>query len=208
MMDVIPLYLPSPPGGPDASHRVCAPGGYEFWQLTAQDKTAKIEFRVGFFDGHPSLHAYLRLYRRYRRRPTVHAPPLPRDFPVVEIEARSSASRVLTDVQKLPPGAMQASIERLEISAGKQSLLRRPDGVLELKLERKYVTADLLFVPDRDHPAESVVVENGQFVHRANPVCYVAGVITIRPSADKDPRHIDFKGIGAFEHRWMVRREA
>jgi hypothetical protein len=206
-MDVIPLYLADPPGGPDASHRVCAPGGYEFWLLTAQDDAAMVRLRVGFFDGHPSLHGYLSQYRRYRKRPTANAPPVPRDFPVVEIEAKDPKRRIITDIQQLPAGSLKSSIERLEIFAGDHSLRKRPDGVLELKLKRQYVTADLLFVPDRDQPPASVVSENGQFVYRANPRCYVAGIIKIRQSAEKPASLIEFKGMGSHEHRWLLRRD-
>jgi hypothetical protein len=205
-MDMVPLFLADPPGGPDASHRVCAPGGCEFWLLTAEDTSAKVRLKVGFFDGHPSLHAYLSCYRRYRKRPTAHAPPVPRDFQVVEIEAKDPKSRVITDIQRLTPGSMQTSTERLEISAGNHTLHRRADGVLELNLKRKHVTADLLFVPDREQPPAAVISENGQFIYRANPKCFVAGVIEIRPAANKPPWRIEFKGTGAHEHRWLVHR--
>ena len=227
-MLVVPLFLADPPGGADASHRICSPGGYEFWRVSAVDDEANVELSVGFFDGHPSLHAYLCRYRQYRRRPTRNAPPIPRDFPVVEISVRASHGRKFAEVQVLGAGSLRASSERLEIIAGSHSLRRNADNSITLRIEHRNGHGELVW---HGHPAlvSDEEVEkyrdsegsfsaasptragrpcHGEHIYRSDPQCIVTGTIHLKPPAPLEPRTILFSGHGSVEHRWRPEREA
>lgn len=208
-MTVVPLFLSDPPGGHDASHRVMSPGGYEFWQLSAADR-AQMRFTVGFFEGHPSNALYLQMYRRYRRRPTVHTPPLPRAFPIVEIELVWGASASFGDFVRLPPGGLAASDQRLEIVAGPHSLRRNPDRSLHLHVATARCLADLLFRPLPSAASAAppeVVRENGEYIFRSDPKCEVSGKIELGTPGSRKIRVIEFLGAGSHEHRWRTHRE-
>jgi hypothetical protein len=203
-MLVVPLFLADPPGGPDASHRICAPGGYEFWRVSAVDDAKQISLKVGFFDGHPSLPAYLRQYRRYRRKPTANAPPIPHDFQVVEIDVNAPIARMVHHVEILPAGSVRASSERLEIFAGSHALRRNTDGALELQLAHPRCQAELIFVPQSATTPAVVRCENGEFIFDADPQYVVHGTIQFEAPAAVDPHTIQFSGRGSHEHRWCA----
>jgi len=203
-MLVVPLFLADPPGGADASHRICAPGGYEFWNVCATDETNQIKLKVGFFDGHPSLYAYLRRYRQYRRNPTSNAPPTPPDFPVIEIEVCSSNDGTFIHIEVLPAGSLQASSERLEISAGLHSLRQTADRSLKLRLAHPRCQAELVFVPQSAPTPAAVRCENGEYVFHADPQCTVSGTIHFEAAEAMEPRTVRFSGRGSHEHRWQT----
>jgi hypothetical protein len=203
-MIVVPLFLSDPPGGPDASHCINAPGGYEFWQIDAVDDANKIELSVRFFDGHPSLPAYLRRYRRYRRRPTANAPPTPADFPVVEIQVRKAKGARVSALQVLPRGSLRSSTERLDISAGLHSLRRSIDRSLELRLAHPRCEAELTLVAQSTTMLAAVRCENGEFVFDGHPQCSVTGTMRLTATAVEQPAAIQFSGRGSHEHRWRV----
>ena len=203
-MLVVPLFLADPPGGPETSHQICTPGGYEFWRLTADDDTNHIQLNVGFFDGHPSLHAYIRQFGRYRRKPTTNPPPTPRDFPVVEIDVSAPGADKIHTLEILPAGSLQASSERLEIFAGPHSLRRNGDGCLELRLAHPRCHAMLVFVPQPATTPATVMRENEEYVFHADPQCAVSGTIQFDPPVAMQTRAIQFNGRGSHEHRWRA----
>ena len=206
-MLVVPLFLTDPPGGPDASHRICGPGGYEFWEVGAVDDASKIEITVGFFDGHPSLHAYLHRYRQYRRRPTTNFPPTPREFPVVEIAVTAPSGRQFRDLQVLRAGSLLTSTERLEISAGAHSLIRNSDNSIKLRIDHRNGHGELLFVPRPTAAPATVSCDNGEYVYVSDPECAVTGTIHLKPPAPLEPRTIQFNGRGVAEHCWRPERD-
>src|SRR5688572_5757832 len=84
-MPTLPLFeLPKVEPGvpPHVSHRVRAPGGYEWWHFDARDAGAgDVRVQIDLFAGDPFNRAYRRAYARYRRRPTRVTPPVPGDYP-------------------------------------------------------------------------------------------------------------------------------
>jgi hypothetical protein len=205
-MTVVPLFLSDPPGGHDASHRIMSPGGYEFWQVSATDR-AQLRFTVGFFEGHPSNALYRQAYRSYRRRPTTHAPPLPRDFSIVEIELTWGASASFGDFVRLPPGGLLASDQRLEIVAAPHSLRRNPDRSLHLRISTARCLADLIFRPLPTTAPPTMLLENGEYIFRSDPKCEATGKIEIGTPGSRKIRAIEFLGIGSHEHRWRPHRD-
>ncbi len=201
---MVPLFLANPPGGPDASHCIIAPGGYEFWRVDAADDIRQIEVSVGFFHGHPSLPAYLRRYRQYRRKPTANAPPTPTDFPAVEIKVGSANRTGVTELQVLPAGSLRASSERLDISAGLHSLRRNTDRSLELRLAHPRCQAELIFVPQLTAKPPAVRSENNEFAFDADPECVVRGTIQLTPTVGTLVITIPFNGKGSHQHRWRT----
>src|SRR4051812_26995968 len=106
-MPTLPLYNTT--AHPDGWHRVTAPGGYEQWHVEAEDASSGIRLVVDLIEGDQLNREYLRAYRRYRRRPTRVAPPLPGDYPCVRVRV-SDRGRPLWELDApQPPGALRAS---------------------------------------------------------------------------------------------------
>jgi hypothetical protein len=128
---IIPWY--DNPSDPNAWHHVRAPGGYEWWQFDADDASGDLTAQITFYDGFAFDPEYLRRYRRYRRWPTKHAPPVAREFPCVTLLVRRDGSLWVRSVERFPPGTFVGSPQRLEIRMG-ENRLAREDGELVLSL--------------------------------------------------------------------------
>jgi hypothetical protein len=132
-MPTIPLYDTS--AHPDGWHRVMAPGGYELWHLEAEDTESGIRLTVDLIEGDQVNREYMRTYRRYRRRPTRVAPPLPQDYPSVRVRM-SEGRRTLWKLDlPQPPGALQASTTAPEITLGPCVVRRTEDGGIRFSME-------------------------------------------------------------------------
>jgi hypothetical protein len=206
-MVILPLFIADPPGGHDAWHRVSSPGGYEFWQVVADDYATKMRFTAGFFEGHPSNAIYGKLYRAYRRHPTAHAPPLPQMFQFVEMQLARSGSAIFADVVRLPLGGLVASDERLELTAGAYSLVRDADRSLRLQLITPRIRAELVLRPQMTGSPPPVTREEGEYVFRSDPKCTVTGRIEIGSPESRKIRVVSVQGPGSAEHRWRVNRD-
>src|SRR5688572_15841792 len=110
------------PSDPNAWHQVRAPGGYEWWHFEAVDASSELTALITFYDGFAFDPEYLRRYRRYRRRPTKHAPPVAREFPCVTLVILRDGGPWVRSVERFGPGAFVSSPERLEIRMGENRL--------------------------------------------------------------------------------------
>ena len=127
-MPLVPWY--DNPSDPNAWHHVRAPGGYEWWHFDAEDASGDLVAAVTFYDGHAFDPEYLRRYRRYRRRPTKHAPPVARDFPSVSVAAHRGGGLWARSVERFAPGAFVGSSERLEIRIGDNRAASEAGGLV------------------------------------------------------------------------------
>src|SRR5690349_21382877 len=103
-MPIIPLFTPT--DDPDAWHQIRAPGGSEGWYVDARDDRADLRVVAILFDGCPVHPEYRQRYARYRRRPTHHAPPTPRDFPCVYLTIDLAGLRAAQFALQFPPGSL------------------------------------------------------------------------------------------------------
>ncbi|HTW95423.1 MAG TPA: hypothetical protein VMD30_11545 [Tepidisphaeraceae bacterium] len=103
MSVTVPLFDAA--AGPDQWHHVTAPGGYEWWHVAAYDAAADLLLSVHVFDGFPFDPVYRRRYAAYRRRPTHHAPPQPRDFPRACVTIVGRGRILVHDCQARPIAA-------------------------------------------------------------------------------------------------------
>ena len=114
-MPAIPLY--ETPLHPHAWHRVAAPGGYEAWSFIAEDRDG-VRIEISLFDGDSFNDGYQTAYKRYRRRPTRVAPPVPRDFPAIRIEVFQQNVSRWQQKLPLPAGSFAAASAPVQIKAG------------------------------------------------------------------------------------------
>jgi hypothetical protein len=132
-MPTLPLYDTT--AHPDGWHHVVAPGGFERWQLEAEDLAHGIRLTVELVEGDQGSRAYRRAYRRYRRRPTRVPPPLPSDYPCVRVNV-SENGRTLWDLDAPQrPGALQASTNVPGVALGPCELRVGDDGTIRLSIE-------------------------------------------------------------------------
>jgi hypothetical protein len=128
-MPTLPLF--EIPNDRDRSHRVIAPGGYEWWRFDATGGTTRV--RIDVFDGDPFSAAYRAAYERYRRRPTRVPPPTPRDSPRARIVVTEASNSPWTNVLAGAPGSLQTAADAARLSIGPLSL-RFEDGGASLRL--------------------------------------------------------------------------
>lgn len=178
-MRVIPLFLADPPGGGDASHAIAAPGGSEWWCLEGEDQTRGLRVAIRFFDGDFSNPQYRLRYRQYRRRPTNHAPPQPRDFPAIHLHLELGGREAVEQKIPLRPGALVAAVDRLAIVAGANSMTRDDSGSVHLHLEQPELRVDLVL-------SQSVL----------------RGTINLFPPGQN--QQIEFDGSGKLEHGFAI----
>lgn len=141
------LALYDTAGQPRGSHRVEAPGGYEWWHFDAEDAARDIRVSVDFFDGCPLHPGYLRAYARYRRRPTRVKPPLPRDFPCVGLAVYEGGKIRESGLIEYPAGAFRATVAGPSLTAGPSAFRRNDDGVVFVEARTPSAGVSLAFRP-------------------------------------------------------------
>ena len=197
-MPTLPLYDPKP-AHPNASHRVAAPGGYEWWHFDADDAAQDVQVVVTFALGGDANADYLRRYHRYRRRPTRYAPPVPADYPSVSVAVYERGRAVSKFSEQVPPPQFAASIERLDVKAGAGSVAEQADGSILVRAGG----ADLTFHPLLPHPPYECWLWSRRVtraVHKwvvAAPLCAAGGTIRLDGS-----RVIQLTGRGYHDHQY------
>jgi hypothetical protein len=138
---------------PDDWRHVRAPGGYEWrrfdaWEATAASGAAPLHFTIIFSQGWPLNADYMRRHRSYRRRPTIHAPPQPAEFPAIFLRIRQGERLLISDFIAADGGQFSFS-DGVSIQFADSFLQRDADGCYQLTLrpKSKNVTAELVFRP-------------------------------------------------------------
>ena len=196
---------------PDASHRVTAPGGYEWWHFDAEDPAGDLWVVCGLYDGFPFHPGYLRAHASYLRRPTRVAPAAPSQYPCASVAVYEQGRVLATFVAQYPPGAFQASAERPQVKVGPNVLDPGEAGTLRLRMEHRGVAAEMLFEPL--WPAPPFVAEARRLVPVgssgpehfhviAGPRCQVSGMLRIPGAGGTAGRVIEFRGRGFHDHRY------
>lgn len=212
------LSLYQPPDDPNASHRVAAPGGYEFWRFEGVSGSGDVRFVATLGVGHPAHPEYLRRYARYRRRPTRHAPPVPSEYPCVHFAVYRGGGLLAEFTEFFGGEQFSASPRHPEASAGANAFTREADGTTSLALRGfpaaagggpvQSLSAQLTFRPLVACPAQEVPLlvpgpdagEHHWVV--AAPFCDVSGFISA--TGDNGNGHpgsdIGFRGRGFHDH--------
>lgn len=150
-MPTLPMMTPTPHA--DASRRITAPGGYEWWRFDASSDDGKLHLIAALHVGHALDPRYLRRYAWYRRFPTKVAPPAPAEhcaatFALLEQgrpALRFAAPAVATadDFSAAPDGR--------SVRLGASHMNRGTDGVLRVHLRGTYhdrtISVNLSFRP-------------------------------------------------------------
>jgi hypothetical protein len=212
-MPTLPLY--TPPAVPDACHRVIAPGGYEWWHFDAEsasgDVTVVARIGVGFlFPPH-----YLRRYRRYRRRPTRHPPPVPAEYPAVQCLVFEGGQLVADAAVHFRPQEFAASERQAEVRVGSNAFVRESNGLLRLRLRcagsagltAGALTVDLDLRPSLPHRPHEIALGANADPHHwivADPLCD-AEVRIVGPGPEGIAgKEIRFTGRGYHDHAYGV----
>jgi hypothetical protein len=123
----IPLYNTS--AAPDGWHQVRSPGGFEAWCFHGIDQSAGNEIFAALFDGNPFDPDYARLYRRYIRRPTRFAPPLPCHFQCTCMAIDDDLT-----IRRFPAGSLRGSSEMLDVRLGFHHITGQPSRAIQMKI--------------------------------------------------------------------------
>jgi len=160
-LPTIPLY--DSPLSPDAWHRVRAPGGYEWWHFDAEDSQHDRRLVAVFYDGYIFDPEYQRRYLRYRRQPTLYAPPLPSEFPCVHFGIYEEKVRAHFRKQ-FAPSQFRGSPESPALTIGENSV--EPSGdALRLTLRDQFLSAQMTFTPkfgDLSYDVEAAIELSGE----------------------------------------------
>jgi hypothetical protein len=202
-MPTLPLYLPNP-GHADASHRVTAPGGYEWWYFDGESNAGDLRFVARLYDGFPWSEDYLRRYDRYLRTPTRHAPPVPSEYPRVEFALYEKGRQAQGVVSGFARGSMLADVNRPDVRVGPHQFQRRDDGSLHLRLQDPSLSADLVFrplLPHRTHEQVLLPRDRRDAEHHrilSDPLCSIEGSV----STGNGLPVLRFSGRGYHDHHY------
>ena len=218
-MPTIPLYTPNPVA--DASHRVTAPGGYEWWYFDAEDLATDTQLIAIFYEGFVFHPGYRRAYARYRRRPTRVPPPMPSDYVCTHFAVYRGGRLAHHFLTQYPATDFHAARDRLDIRVGPNHCRAGADGTLHVTLRgtprvrtgggpktlrQQVLSADLAFVPTFPHPpterrlfAREMSGADHHWVV-ANPLCDVTG--TVRLDGGAEPLSLNFRGRGYHDHNY------
>jgi hypothetical protein len=213
-MPTLPLY--DPPTHPDGWHRVIGPGGYEWWHLAAEDKANGIRLGVNLIEGDPYNAAYMRAYRRYRRRPTRVSPPRPADYPCVRVNLSEKDELLWELVAPQPAGSLRASTGATDVALGPCVLRGSDDGTVRLSIEapplsrpvRASFHVDLTFRPLGTPPAGWMEIGTGEsrviYRHPETDLRYEVTGSLRELSGTEVRRLIEFRGEGEYEHTFAT----
>ena len=218
-MPTLPLYTPNTVA--DASHRVIAPGGYEWWHFEAEDLATDTQLVATFHEGYVFHPGYLRAYARYRRRPTRVRPPVPGEYVCASFVLYRGGRVAHQFMAHYPATDFHAATEKLDVRIGPNRCHAGDDGTVRLTLRgrpwvktgrgaktlrEQVLSAELEFVPRFSHPpAEHRFIsrETSGADHYwvvADPLCDVTG--TVRVDGAGEPLSLNFRGRGYHDHHY------
>jgi carotenoid 1,2-hydratase len=217
------LSLITPTDVPDASHKVTAPGGYEWWYFDAEDAAGELRMVAIFFQGFVFHPGYLRAYGKYQRSPTRNAPPLPADFPCVYFVLYRGNQIVGQFMSQHRPEEFTAADDRVDVAIGPSRLETAVDGGLNLHLkgvpwtlthrgpithESQRLLADFSFSPRLSHQPMQRRFFSRSWSHAdhhwviADPLCEVNGQVELYDLSTKQSTKFQFTGRGYHDHNY------
>lgn len=220
-MPTLPLLIDNPIL--DASHRVAAPGGYEWWYFDAEDQASQLRIVAIFLDGFVFHPGYLRAYGRYRRHPTRIAPPLAREYPCAYFVVYQGERIVKQLMCQYAPADFRAKSDRPDVVLASNQFHRADDGSLNIRLrgrpweltwsgpkhlEEQTLAGEFIFKPILSLPSMQRTFLSrplsGADHHWviANPLCEVSGVIELFDPQAGAPKVIEFAGRGYHDHNY------
>jgi carotenoid 1,2-hydratase len=199
-MAILDLFDPLPLSRADHWHRVGAPGGYEWWEFDALDDASALRVIVRFHDGFALDPEYAGRYDAYRRKPTVHSPPVPRQYPCVQFTVLENDSIVAGNTIRFGEGTFRADAESGTISIG-DNRLELGDGETRVRFQGgdPAVSGEMIF----KSRFSALPLEQAIFLgeigtqHRwvlPQPRCGVSGQISF------NGRQVRLDGIGYHDH--------
>jgi hypothetical protein len=204
-MATLELFDPLPLSRADHWHRVGAPGGYEWWEFDALDDVNGMRIVVRFHDGFVFDSEYARRYDAYRRRPTVHLPPVPRQYPCVQFTIFENDSVVAGNTVRFAEGAFQVDAMTGAIHIG-TNLLELRDGETSVQFQGGdvAVSAEMTFKSRFSALAleKTIFPDEIGTQHRwilPQPRCDVEGQIRL------NGRQVRFGGLGYHDHYFGTR---
>jgi len=185
-----------------------------------------VRIAADFWEGFAFHPQYLRRYRRYLRRPTRTAPPLPGEYPCAQFVLYERGRVSAQFVCRYRPTDFRASDQRPDVRMGPNHFKRHEDGTIRLGLrgipwrltwrgprpaETQQLTADLVFRPKLAHvPLRQSIAsrqpqpETSGYQHDwlvADPLCAVQGTIRLFGRGGiAQSRAIPFNGSGYHDH--------
>jgi hypothetical protein len=142
----LPLYDPSPADA-DGWHAVRSPGGYEWWNLDAEDESGQLRLVASLGEGFAFHPGYLRRYYRFLADPTRHSPPLPGEYPFAYFAVYEKGRILAACLTLVRPGQFSASSYGPQVRVAANQLGRSPDGSLRLTLSGPRLSGELVFTP-------------------------------------------------------------
>lgn len=200
-MATLNLFDSLPPSRADEWHRIRAPGGYEWWEFEAHDPAQGIRVLLSFHDGFAFHPEYARRYDAYRRRPTLHHPPVPCQYPCVQCSVYENEVPLAKSTMHFPTGAFQADPAANALAVGAHRLkIGAVETIVQIDSADPAMSVELVF-RDRSpsQPLEQALPcrQTAQAEHRwvlAQPLCEVEGGIRL------GGRNIRFHGPGYHDH--------
>ncbi|MEA2710484.1 MAG: carotenoid 1,2-hydratase [Phycisphaerales bacterium] len=212
-MPTLPMMTPTPHA--DASRKITAPGGYEWWRFDASSDDGKLHLVAGLHFGHAFDRRYLRRYAMYRRFPTRVRPPAPAEFCAVTFALLERGRPALRLAMPIAKDEFSAADDGRTVRLGASHMNRGPDGVLRLHLrgldDDRTIAVNLSFRPQLNTScdvdlASASAADAGQ--HRwvvVDPLCDVDGEISVFAESGGPPRVTPFAGSGCHDHRFGTR---
>jgi carotenoid 1,2-hydratase len=221
-MPTLPLYLPSRKSR-DATHRVTAPGGYEWWYFDAEDPATDTQIVAILLDGFVFHPEYLRRCAAYHRAPTRNAPPVPSDYPCAYFIVYRAGKILAQFMSQYSPGSFQSSTASPQVNVGLNTMSCEDSKNYQLHLEGSpwhltwqgpkrpdggKLSGDFTFSPALPHdPHEREFLSHRMTGadHRwiiAAPLCKTTGTIRYTPSAGGAEEVIPFSGRGYHDHNF------
>jgi carotenoid 1,2-hydratase len=187
-MTAVPLL--THPSSPDAWHQVRSPGGYEWWYFDAEDVERQLRFVAILFDGYVFHPQYLRRYERYRRWPTLFAPPVAREYACASFAVYERDQAALRWIRQYPPGSLRAATDALDVVLGPNTCRAAQAGTMELSISGHEFTFRPMVGGDG---SERRLADHRWFI--ASPSCEVEGRLRVG-------EHVDFRGSGYHDHSY------
>jgi hypothetical protein len=200
-MATLELFDALPLSRADDWHRIGAPGGYEWWEFDALDESNRLRVIVRFHDGFVLDSEYARRYDSYRRRPTAHAPPVPRQYPCVQFTILENDLIVAGNTIRFGEGAFQVDAKTGAITIGANRIeMRDAETRLQFQGGGGAASAEMIFKSRMlALPFEQVMFSAEFGIHRwtvTRPRCDVEGQINF------SGRQVRISGIGYCDHHY------
>ena len=203
-MPTLPLMTPTPHA--NASRKITAPGGYEWWGFDASSDDGRLHLVAALHAGNAFDGAYARRYAMYRRWPTRVAPPTPGDFVAVTFALLEQGRPALRFSMPVSREEFTAAEDGRRVRAGASHVDRASDGVLRVSLRGirhdRTIAVNLAFRPIIEASGEINLSSGGAATSEDD-----AGLLSKTDAADlpaTTPTMPDVPDAGEGQHGWVI----